>query len=204
MATLSQLEKLFKLVAEKTNHRNFVVVGSLSVIGTMLNPPEKMAWSMDVDTYLKADPNRHLELSNLGEHSFVADEIGCYADPVSPALISSEPGWEQRLIPISMPSGIVLWFMDINDAATAKMMRGLPRDISWVEAGLLNGIIQPNKLNASLSKVENALNGEINNARALLKIIINRMNGNIGDPDLRVENHEILDDENYFQEQSFR
>lgn len=175
MPSINQIANLLLRVAEKSNHRNFVVIGSLSVVGAMLRPPEDMAYSMDVDVYLKADPGRQDELLLFGENSGIVDAIGCYADPVLPGLVSAEPGWESRLSPFSTPSGIVIWFMDINDAATSKLIRGEVRDMIWVENGIRHGIISPERLSLSISKAENVLEGEQGAAQERLRIILSRM-----------------------------
>lgn len=160
MTRLVDIEQLLTEAARKTNHRNFVVIGSLSIIGAVLTPPEDMTTSVDVDAFLKLDPNRHEELRSLDDKSDAMQRFSCYADPVSPSLVSAPDGWMDRLVPIQSSSGIVIWFMDPVDAATSKLIRGEERDILWVSAGIAGGLIPPERLREWIRKTENVLDGE--------------------------------------------
>ena len=58
-----------------------------------------MVMSIDVDTYLKNDPERTGELVEaLGQGSAFEDAFGYYLDPVSPSLPSFPGGWQDRLL----------------------------------------------------------------------------------------------------------
>ena len=61
---------------------------------------------------------------------------GYYADAVSPMLPTLPQGWEARLIRVSFDSGVTAWFLETNDAAISKYVRGEPRDREWIRAGL--------------------------------------------------------------------
>jgi hypothetical protein len=45
-------------------------------------------------------------------------------------------GWESRLFKVSFPSGVIVHFLDPNDAAVSKYACGEPRDREWLQAGL--------------------------------------------------------------------
>jgi hypothetical protein len=171
MTTLQQIEALIDLAAEKTNHRNFVIVGSLSVIGAVMKPPAEMAHSIDVDIYLKHDPNRQKELAEAGQDSKFFTQNGCFADPVSPQLISAPDAWQDRLIPIPFKSGTIAWFMDPNDAAISKCFRGDPKDQSWIAAGVNHGILSIEKIRDGIEKTFHILSGERERALNTLSAI---------------------------------
>ena len=40
-----------------------------------------------------------------------------------------------------LPNGIVVFFLDPNDAAVSKYARGEPRDREWIRAGLEAGVL---------------------------------------------------------------
>ena len=163
---LPDIDELLQEAARLSNHRNFVIVGSLSILGTVIHPPKRMVLSTDVDLFTKSDPARvFVEISaSLAEGSAWARDHAVYADPVSPAIIAAPEGWESRLIPLPLPKGITAWFMDANDAACAKLIRGSENDIRWVAAGIDDGILSltavlerlPNCLNASLEEIRRA------------------------------------------------
>ena len=96
-----QLHALLTQAKAIVHHTDFVIVGSLSILGAVSDPPRTMVMSIDVDTYLKNDPQRTYELAQaLGQGSVFEDEFGYYLDPVSPSLPSFPEGWQERLIPL--------------------------------------------------------------------------------------------------------
>ncbi|MEO8137018.1 MAG: DUF6036 family nucleotidyltransferase [Betaproteobacteria bacterium] len=102
--------------ARLTNHSDYVIIGSLSVLGVVPDPPETMVYSIDVDLYPKSDPGRITEIAlHLGLGSDFEQNHGYYADVVSPMLPTLPEGWEDRLIRIAFENGAVGWFLDPND-----------------------------------------------------------------------------------------
>lgn len=137
---LSHLLVLFREAKKLTKHREFVVIGSLCVLGIVQKSsgvPERMLLSIDVDCYTKDDPGRIFELEGkLGQGSPFEARHGFYLDPVSPDIATLPEHWAFRLIPIELGDGIVVHFLDPNDAAVSKYARCEPRDREWIRAGL--------------------------------------------------------------------
>jgi hypothetical protein len=136
---LSDLERLFARARDLTSHTEYVVVGSLCVLGIVRgkNVPPRMLMSIDVDCYTLTDPGRIFELqAALGEGSSFESENGFYLDPISPNLPTLPPGWESRLVRVPLDNGVVVHFLDANDAAVSKYARNEPRDREWIQAGL--------------------------------------------------------------------
>jgi len=137
-----QIGALLAEAHKLTNHREFVVMGSLSVLGAVASAPSAMLMSIDVDLYPLRDPGRAGEIAReLGQGSAFEREHGYYADAVSPALAALPDGWEERLHRIEYPDQVVALYLDPNDAAVAKLARCEPRDRRWVREGLKAGII---------------------------------------------------------------
>jgi hypothetical protein len=140
------LDVLFHLLqAAKAlcGHREYVLVGSLSVLGMaeVAGIPSDMTMSIDADCFTLADPGRVFELKPaLGEGSSYHREHGIYLDPVSPRLPTLPEDWQQRLIRLER-GGIVAAFLDPNDAAVSKLARAEPRDLRWVRAGIRAEIV---------------------------------------------------------------
>lgn len=140
---LDSLFGLLRAAQAQCGHRDYIVVGSLSVLGMaeVATIPAAMAMSIDADCYTPADPARIFELqASLGEGSPYHREHGIYLDPVSPKLPTLPPGWEQRLVHLQR-GDTVAHFLDPNDAAVSKLARGEPRDLRWVRAGVAAGIV---------------------------------------------------------------
>ncbi|MGH8706528.1 MAG: DUF6036 family nucleotidyltransferase [Burkholderiales bacterium] len=135
---------MFSEAKRLTNHSEFVVIGSLSILGIVQgeNIPPQMLMSIDVDCYTRADPGRIFELEEaLGKGSAFEATNGYYLDPISPDLPMLPEQWGPRLIPVGLDEGIVVYFLEPNDAAVSKYARGDPRDRQWIRAGLEAGIL---------------------------------------------------------------
>ena len=142
---LSHLQVLFSAAEKLTKHKEYVVVGSLCVLGIVQRAseiPARMLMSIDVDCYTKADPERIFELrEKLGQGSKFEEKHGYYLDPISPALPTLPDQWKHRLIPVELRDGIVVFFLDPNDAAVSKYARCDVRDREWIRAGLQAGLL---------------------------------------------------------------
>jgi hypothetical protein len=136
----------------QSGHSEFVVIGSLSVLGLHGHEeiPAEMTMSIDADVYTRADPGRIYDLVPLlGEGSPFHRAHGIYLDAVSPQLPTLPPGWDGRLIAVER-DGVTGWFLDPHDAAVSKLARSEPRDLRWVGAGMQGGLVSLPILRARL------------------------------------------------------
>lgn len=141
---LKDLELLLGEASRRTQHTEFVIVGSLSVLGVLGRRPvpPRMLISIDVDCFTPNDPERIFELNDsLGAGSEFEQAHGFYLDPVSPQLPTLPANWAYRLIKLPLSGGITAGFLDPNDAAVSKYARGEPRDREWIRAGLEAGLL---------------------------------------------------------------
>lgn len=149
-------EFLFKLFAQAyrlTGHRDYVVVGSLSILGVQDEDelPVEMSMSIDVDSYTKADPQRIYDAkAALGEGSDFHRTNGYFLDPVSPSLPSLPEGWEARMTCLEQ-GNLRVWFLDPDDAAVSKYARSQPNDVRWIRAGILSGCISLPKVKSRIA-----------------------------------------------------
>lgn len=149
---LDQVFKVFERAHQSTGHAEYVVIGSLSVLGIEddHSVPSDMALSIDIDAYTRADPERILDLaSELGEDSVFHRVQGYYLDPVSPHLPTLPEGWQSRLHCVERPP-VKVWFLDPDDAAISKYARCEPRDIRWLRAGIAAGLLSLPRIRARL------------------------------------------------------
>ena len=139
-------DALFLMLGEahrQSGHTDYVIIGSLSVLGMtdVADIPQDMTMSIDVDTYTRADPGRIFDLlPSLGEGSPFHRAHGIYLDAVSPRLPTLPARWEDRLVRVER-DGVRAWFLEPNDAAISKLARGEPRDRRWVDAGIRSGLV---------------------------------------------------------------
>jgi len=140
--SLEDIERLLVMASKEIHHTDYVIIGSLSIMGAINEPPLAMVTSVDLDFYPKDDPERGFDLVPLlGEHSPFREKHGYYADAVTPLLPSLPEHWEERLLPIQFSHGVTAFFLSPNDAAISKYARSEPRDRRWIRAGLEHGIL---------------------------------------------------------------
>lgn len=143
-----RLASLLQLLSEARTacgHAEYVVIGSLSILGMedVADIPEGMSMSIDVDAYTRADPGRIFDLRNaLGEDSPFHKDHGIYLDAVSPDLPTLPDGWESRMRKIER-DGLIVWFLHPDDAAVSKLARLDENDVRWVRAGVAARLISP-------------------------------------------------------------
>ena len=149
---------------------DYVVVGSLAVLGHSGEVPPRMAASVDVDAFNKHDPGRTFDLvRDLGQGSRFEAEHGYYLDPVSPRLLTLPDGWESRLVRIELAPALVAWFLEPNDAAVSKYARLEPRDREWFRPGLQAAILSLPILDARFAETAFADGAESARARKALE-----------------------------------
>jgi hypothetical protein len=145
------LGRLFARARELCGESDYVVLGSLAVLGWAGEIPPRMAASLDVDAYCRNDPERVFTLTAaLGQGSPFERQHGYYLDPISPRVATLPDRWEERLTRIELGPGLAAWFLEPNDAAVSKYARMEPRDREWIRPGLRAGVLSAAILAARL------------------------------------------------------
>jgi hypothetical protein len=136
------LRRLFARARDLCGETEYVVFGSLAVLGHSGRVPPRMAASLDVDAFSKRDPDRIFDLARaLGQGSPFEAEHGYYLDPISPHVATLPSAWDERLLRIQLEPELVAWFLEPNDAAVSKYARMEPRDREWIRPGLQAGVL---------------------------------------------------------------
>jgi hypothetical protein len=164
------LALLFTRARAFIGETDYVIFGSLAVLGHSGEVPARMAASVDVDAFGKHDPGRIFELNEaLGQGSPFEAEHGYYLDPISPRVATLPEGWEERLVRIELAPELIAWFLEPNDAAVSKYARLEPRDREWIRPGLEAGILSPAILDARFAQttfIDDAESARARGARA--------------------------------------
>jgi hypothetical protein len=147
------LRRLFAEARALSGETDYVVFGSLSVLGYAGEVPPRMAASVDVDAFGKKDPGRIFDLTGaLGQGSPFEAEHGYYLDPIAPRVATLPDAWEQRLVRVELEPELVIWFLEPNDAAVSKYARLEPRDREWIRPGLRARILSLSIIDARFAK----------------------------------------------------
>ena len=139
-----QVQKLLTDIRDEEGIDRFVVLGSLSVFGLIASReiPPGMLVSNELDAYPEDDPDkRHTIARKFGQGTPFEFRHGYYFDPISPALPTLPDGWKERLIELTLESGVRVKFLEPNDAAVSKYARGEPKDRAWIREGLAASIL---------------------------------------------------------------
>lgn len=139
---VEDLRRLFARARELCGETDYVVLGSLSVLGYEGEVPPRMAASIDVDAFTKSDPERVFDLdASLGQGSPFEAEYGYYLDPISPRVATLPDEWVARLVRRQLEPDLAAWFLEPNDAAVSKYARLEARDREWIRPGLQAAVL---------------------------------------------------------------
>jgi hypothetical protein len=155
-------------------HTEFVVIGSLSILGLQDDAqiPDGMSMSIDVDAYTRRDPARIFDvLEQFGEDSPFHQTHGIYLDAVSPSLPTLPDGWESRMLKVEQ-KGLIVWFLHPDDAAVSKLARSDTNDLRWVREGVAARLISPAMVRAHFRNTRFLDQEEERTARASLDEIV--------------------------------
>lgn len=87
-------DHLIAAAAQVSGEKEIVVIGSQAILGTVDEPPESMALSMEADIYPRHDPAKAEEIdASLGDGSPFHGTHGYYAHGVGPETARAPTGW---------------------------------------------------------------------------------------------------------------
>ena len=166
----------------------FIIFGSLSSLSLVFNKdknkkeqhiPYEMIESDDIDFCYMENVEESFYLDERSqENGYFHDKYGLYFDPVKPTMPSLPEDWQKRLskenINIDNNEKVSIYFLDLNDIAISKLVRGNENDISWIEAGLKNKILDQEIINKRLSSANVVEYNEILKAKEELRNIIQK------------------------------
>ena len=149
------LEHILRAASVIANEREFIVIGSQSVLGQFPNAPAGLLASIEVDVYPRHAPEKSDLIDGaIGELSDFHQTFGYYAHGVDEATATLPVGWEQRLVPVcnDNTSGATGWCLEVHDLAISKLVAGRERDVDFlrvliqarmVDMGLLGERLAP-------------------------------------------------------------
>ena len=171
------------------NLNKFIIFGSLSSLSLVFNKnkinkeltnlPNEMIESDDIDFCYMENPEESFYLDErFQQNGYFHNKHGLYFDPVKPTMPALPEDWQKRLskenIDINNNEKISIYFLDLNDIAISKLVRGNENDISWIEAGLKNKILDQEIINKRLSSANVVEYNEILKAKVELRNIIQK------------------------------
>ena len=156
-----QLRHLLRAAAQFTGEREFIVIGSQSILGSHPDAPRSLRKSVEGDTYPKSHPEKSIEVDGaIGELSPFHHEFGYYAHGVAPETATLPVGWEQRLVefPVNDPAGTIGLCLEKHDLVFSKLAAGREKDFDYIRELLKHRLINRGKV---LRLIETENNEEI-------------------------------------------
>lgn len=119
-----------------TGDREFVVIGSVSILGSKPSAPRHLTISADIDLFPRfgesGEKNEMID-KHFGQGSEFELENNFYIEGVGAwTMMTSPQGWEKRMVAITAPSGAIGWCLDPFDLAFNKLEAGRDKDLEYV------------------------------------------------------------------------
>ena len=156
MMNRHKLVHIMRAVAAISGERNFVLVGSASVLLTSKNIPLAMLNTYEIDVYSPdaADEDEFSEMiaATIGKGSRFEQTFNYYGDGVSAKTARMPSDWAGRAKDMGGLGieGVSVLVPDIDDIAIAKMMAWREKDKDWLRAGVRSQILDPDAMRRRL------------------------------------------------------
>ncbi|HQR29224.1 MAG TPA: hypothetical protein PLL32_02365 [Anaeromyxobacteraceae bacterium] len=133
------LEHVIRAAAAISGDREIVVIGAAALLGSVPNPPDDLAQTMEADIYPLHRPHLADVIDGaIGELSPFHETFRYYAHGVGPSTALLPAGWRDRLVPVQgQGTGDSIGHcLDPCDLAASKLAAGREKDLAFV-GGLL-------------------------------------------------------------------
>jgi hypothetical protein len=148
------LEHVLRAAAALTNEREFIVIGSQSVLGQFPDAPAALLASIEVDVYPRQAPEKSdLIEGAIGELSLFHQTFGYYAHGVDETTATLPPGWVERLVPVQNENtgGAIGLCLEVHDLAISKLVAGREQDIAFIQVLVHERMVDPRVLRDRLA-----------------------------------------------------
>lgn len=154
----AEFEHIIAAAANVSGEDEFIVIGSQAILGSFAEPPAKLLFSMEVDIFPLANPEKSDEIDGaLGDGSPFHATFGFYAHGVGPTTAKPPAGWKERLVRLDIPARVgaqrspVAFCLEPHDLILAKCVAGRERDWQFARDALDGGVVNAETL---LSRVD--------------------------------------------------
>ena len=140
-----ELEHILRASRGTTGEKDFIIIGSQSVLGKHPDAPRELRYSMELDIYPRDRPELSMDIEgSLGRYSHFSDTFGYFADGVGPETALLPVGWETRLTPVCNENtgGATGWCISPADLTIAKLYAARPKDLSFIRTMLNHHLIR--------------------------------------------------------------
>ncbi len=153
----NQMEHVLRAAAAITRERDFIILGSQSLLGAFPQLPPPLNQSMEIDLYPENNPAAaDLIDGSIGELSMFHEAFGYYAHGVGPETAMLPCNWRARVLEVANPgAGMPRAFcLAPADLAVSKLIAGREKDLGFVAAMLRLGMVDRSKIMSALDELD--------------------------------------------------
>ena len=152
-----ELEHIVRAAAGITGEKEFIVLGSQSILGKFPDAPHSLRHSMEVDIY----PREHPELAELingclGEFSAFHTTFDYYAEAQRPRFFLAAGKIASCDFPMKTQTALSLTASIPLISPNAKLAAGRPKDLDYVVELTRYHFIKPPALSSLVEEVEDS------------------------------------------------
>lgn len=143
-----QVDHVLRAAGRITGEKEFIIIGSQSLHGTLPDLADEIVASSEVDLIAKGNLARTEWLNAIGQDSPFHEEFGYYADPVEEGTATLPKGWKGRLVTLSPgeTDGVTGLCLDPHDLAIAKYVAHRDKDLAFTRELARRGIVSRKRL----------------------------------------------------------
>ena len=159
--SLINLKNAITVCSRATGDQEFIVVGSISILGAFPDAHSTLRQSVDIDLFPRYEESGEKNSSIyrlFGPGSEFEADNGFYIEGVGRwTMMTALDGWEERMIPIETEEGALGWCIAPIDLAFVKIEAGREKDIKYVGELFRSGIIQIDEMRESIRSLSSSM-----------------------------------------------
>lgn len=143
--TREQLEHIIRACADITNQYEFVIIGSQSILGSVLRPQPVLTVSAEADIYPLHSPELADKIDGaIGEGSQFHQTHNYYAQGVGPETAKLPEGWMSRVVRVqnANTNDRVGYCLEVTDLFLSKAVAGRDKDREFCMALIQFGHVE--------------------------------------------------------------
>jgi uncharacterized nucleotidyltransferase DUF6036 len=164
-----ELEHIIRAASVISGEREFVLVGTASLLASVPEPPQGLAFTRDADLYpLRAPEKAKLIEGTIGELSAFHTSYDYYAQGVGPETAVLPEGWQSRLVKLqnANTNDAIAYALEPHDLAASKLVASREKDREFVAEMLKHEIISPAVLSERIGALPPPHAGRVGELRA--------------------------------------
>lgn len=167
-----QVEHALRAAGNILDEKQFVIIGSQSILGKYPDAPKELLVSREVDMYPKKRPMDSYKLDAIGEGTMFDKTNGYFVDSVGEETAILPKGWKGRLVNLTGPmtNGVTGLCLDPHDLFISKIVAGRPKDMEYCKVMIEHDLIGKDRVLELTATLSNTVEDPDRKSRITRKI----------------------------------